>query len=106
MVVGEPDRIALLAPVADCAVVDRVWVGLGGSVDVLEEAGAQAADVRVEVLQTQTLALARPKHDLDVRGLATLRGGEQLAVQRELHHEVRLDVTRQLGIDRLVGPRA
>ena len=81
VVVGEPDRIAALGPVAYRAVLDGVRIGLVVELDVPEEAGPQAAHVGVEVSEPQAFGLTSAEHNFHVRRLALLSEGEQLAVE-------------------------
>ena len=98
-----PPRIAELEKIAEIAVRDRVRLRVRRVVHEREKALAHAAVVGEEVVDAIRLALAGA--ELDVHALRHASGDapDLLGVEAKLEHVRRLAVTRELGVEGLVG---
>ncbi len=112
VIVGPPLPVAVLEPAADLAVLDRIRVGRRPAHDRGVGRGLEApshpAVVGEVVLDPVGLEreAVEPGHHVHVLGAEALDHGDQVGVEAELEHGLRLGVARQLGVERLVGPVA
>jgi hypothetical protein len=97
-----PPGFALNEEITDPTVIARDRLGLRLVGDEALESPAHVTGVRVEVLRSKGLPLARAKQDVDVIGLSALETPEQLVVEAELEDVRGLGASRELGVESLV----
>ena len=99
-------RVAERLEVADAALRAGERLGLGRRADELLEPLADAAVVRAELARRERLLRLVPEQHVDVRRLEPLDPRDLLAVEAELEDVGGLRVAGELGVERLVAPRA
>ena len=104
VVVGDAAPVAVGAPAAEPAVIDRLGIGVAtGLAQLGEEAVADAAEVGGELGEAEGVLLVGAEDDVDALRLDALSGGEQLAVEAELEDEVGLGAAGELGVGDLIA---
>ena len=101
-----PVRVAERLEVADAALRAGERLGLGRCADELLEPLADAPVVRAELARRERLLRLVPEQHVDVRRLEPLDPRDLLAVEAELEDVGGLRVAGELGVERLVAPRA
>ena len=98
-------------PRADPAVVDRLWIGVGGAVrrsvgDPRIEPSSDVSEVGGEVVSPVRVPHAISRYDVQPLGRQPLETLEQVRVDAHLEDRATLDRARQLGIGDVVAPAA
>ena len=101
-----PVRVAERLEVADAALRAGERLGPGRRADELLEPLADAPVVRAELARRERLLRLVAEQHVDVRRLEPLDPRDLLAVEAELEDVGGLRVAGELGVERLVAPRA
>ena len=109
VVVGAAPLRAGLLPLADAAVIDRLWVSVRRGDRVRLEPPPDGTVVR-RVLRNpearRVLAAVSAERQMHPLGFNALRLRQQIRVQKNLHQRLALRTAGQLRIEHLVGPSA